>query len=131
MPGDVSNAVPTAVMPFALCRAFRRSQTYKVRLNEYPDGTAQRDLEVANSRKMWQLTLAASPALLATLRDFFINQGQRAFYFYDVWETVPKFHHDPTGVAAAGRYTCVFRGEWSQESFGCKCYADVEIVEVG
>ncbi len=59
----------------------------------------------ANSRKRWRLRKRLTPAALQVLRDFYDvrNRMLEAFCFYDSYETVPKFSHDPTGQALAGR----------------------------
>jgi len=36
------------------------------------------------------------------------------FFFYDVFETVPKFSYDQTGSSPYGRYVVRFDGPWEQ-----------------
>ena len=50
---------------------------------------------------------------LAALRTFYDarNGAHEPFYFYDPYETNPKFSYDPTGAAVTGRYTVRFNTE--------------------
>jgi hypothetical protein len=59
-----------------------------------------------------------TPAQVQTLRDFYDarNGAHEPFYFYDPYETDPKFSWDPTGVALNGRYVVRFNGDWSQSA---------------
>jgi hypothetical protein len=56
-----------------------------------------------------------APAQLQALRDFYdARKGPtEPFYFYDQYETTPKFSWDPTGSVTQGRYTVRFDCEWS------------------
>jgi phage-related protein len=116
MPGSVQNATPLAVLPVSLSRAFVHEREYPVVDNEYRNGESQRSVQAINSRKRWRLAKRLTLAQLATLRDFYdARRGPtEPFYFYDPYETSPKFSHDPTGQAVAGRYTVRFSGEWNQ-----------------
>ena len=116
MPGSVHNAAPLTVLPASLSRAFVHEREYPVLDNEYRNGESQRSVQAANSRKRWRLAKRLTPAQLTTLRDFYdARRGPtEPFYFYDPYETSPKFSHDSTGQAVAGRYTVRFAGEWSQ-----------------
>lgn len=116
MPGSVQNAAPLAVLPQSLCRAFVHAREYALRENEYRNGESQRSLLVATSRKRWRLAKLLTPALLQQLRDFYDARSgsEEPFYFYDPYETVPKFSYDPTGAATQGRYTVRFDGAWEQ-----------------
>jgi hypothetical protein len=116
MPGSVENAVPTTVFPHSLCRAFTHAREYVVLENEYANGESQRSTLAATSRKRWRLGKRLTPALLQQLRDFYdARHGpQEPFYFYDPWDTSPKFSYDPTGQSTTGRYTVRFEGTWEQ-----------------
>ena len=98
MPGSVQNAVPATVLPNSLCRAFARSQEYPIIENEYRNGESQRAVLASTSRKRWRLAKRLTPALLLELRDFYdARRGPtEAFYFYDPYDTNPKFSHDST-----------------------------------
>ena len=69
--------------------------------NEYRNGESQRSVQAATSRKKWHLTKRLTPAQLAALRTFLrcAERHLEPFYFYDPYETNPKFSYDPTGVA--------------------------------
>jgi phage-related protein len=116
MPGSVENAAPSTVLPWSLSRAFVRSQEYHVVENEYAGGESQRSVQASNSRKRWRLVKRLASAELADLRDFYeARKGpQEPFYFYDPWDTSPRFSYDPTGQQTQGRYTVRFEGEWEQ-----------------
>ena len=116
MPGNVPNAAPATVMPARLSRVFAHAREYIVVENEYRNGESQRSRLVEASRKRWRLAKRLTPALLQQLRDFYDARlgAQEPFYFYDPYETVPKFSHDPTGTATQGRYTVRFEGPWEQ-----------------
>ena len=88
MPGSVQNAVPVAVLPHSLSRAFGHA------------------------------------------REYIVKGPQEPFYFYDPWDTSPKFSHDPTGVATAGRYTVRFEGYWEQMVGMARGDAGISLVEL-
>jgi phage-related protein len=132
MPGSVQNAVPSTVLPQTLCRAFARSQEYPVIDNEYRNGESQRSVQAANSRKRWRLAKRLTSAQLAALRDFYdARRGPiEPFYFYDPYETAPKFSWDPTGQATVGRYTVRFGCAWSQDVGLGRAEVEIDLVEV-
>lgn len=101
MPGPVANAAPATVMPNSLSRAFVHMREYPVIDNEYRNGESQRSVQAATSRKRWTLAKRLTPAQLQALRNFYDarNGTLEPFYFYDPYETSPKFSHDPTGTA--------------------------------
>jgi len=132
MPGSVENAAPSTVLPWSLSRAFVRSQDYPVLENEYRNGESQRSVQATNSRKRWRLSKRLPPAQLQALRDFYeARKGpQEPFYFYDPWDTNPKFSYDPTGQATQGRYTVRFEGRWEQSAGIGLIEVSVELVEL-
>lgn len=132
MPGSVQNAAPSTVMPWNLCAAFARSQQYPALENEYAGGESQRSVLASTSRKRWRLAMRLSPARLAELRAFYeARKGpHEPFYFYDVWETNPKFSYDPTGQATQGRYAVRFEGGWEQWAGAGLADVSLELVEV-
>jgi len=132
MPGSVENAAPSTVLPWSLSRAFVRSQDYPVVENEYAGGESQRSVLASTSRKRWRLAKRLPSAQLQTLRDFYeARKGpQEPFYFYDPWDTNPKFSYDPTGQATQGRYTVRFEGPWEQSAGIGLIEVSVELVEL-
>ncbi len=116
MPGNVSTANPLTVMPWALCRAFQHSRSYPVLSNEYANGELQIALQASTSRKSWRIGFSVDAATVLSFRSFFEARkgGHQPFYFYDVWETVPKFSYDETGTDLNGRYVVRFDGPWEQ-----------------
>lgn len=116
MPGNVPNASPTELMPFALAKLFRRQQVYAVLRNEYLDGEPQIGALTDTSRKAWELTVRVPRAEIAAFRAFYTaRRGPlEPFYFYDLSETSPPFTYDETGSSVSGRYTVRFDGPWDQ-----------------
>jgi phage-related protein len=132
MPGSVQNAAPLMVMPASLSRSFAHERAYPVVESEYRNGESQRSVQAANSRKRWRLAKRLTPAHLGSLRDFYdARKGPtEPFYFYDPYETSPKFSHDPTGQAIAGRYTVRFASEWNQSVDLGRADVNVELIEL-
>ncbi len=132
MPGSVTNAAPSTVLPWSLSRAFVRSQQYPAIENEYAGGESQRSVLASNSRKRWRLAKRLTPAELQALRDFYdARHGpQEPFYFYDPWETNPKFSYDPSGQATQGRYTVRFSGGWNQSVGLSRADVSIQLIEV-
>lgn len=132
MPGSVQNAAPTTVLPQSLCRAFSHERAYPLIENEYKNGESQRSVLATNSRKRWRLTKRLTPATLQTLRNFYDarNGTTEAFYFYDPYETSPKFSYDPTGAVTQGRYTVRFNSPWQQTVTPGRADVALEIIEL-
>lgn len=132
MPGSVQNAAPLTVMPPSLSRAFVHEREYPLLDNEYRQGESQRSVQASNSRKRWRLAKRLAPAALATLRDFYdARRGPtEPFYFYAPYETNPKFTHDPTGQATAGRYTVRFANAWSESVTLGRADLAIELIEL-
>lgn len=132
MPGSVQNAVPLTVLPASLSRAFVHQREYPVLDNEYLNGESQRSVQATNSRKRWRLAKRLAPSQFAALRDFYeARRGPtEPFYFYDPYETNPKFSHDPTGSASQGRYTVRFEGAWWKETGLSRSDLQIELVEL-
>jgi phage-related protein len=132
MPGPVANAAPSEVLPHSLCRTFARSQEYAVLDNEYRNGESQRSALVATSRKRWRLAKRLTPDAIEELGDFYdARHGpQEPFYFYDPYETSPKFTPDPTGQAIPGRYTVRFEGSFDQSVGLGRADVEIQLVEI-
>ncbi len=132
MPGSVQNCSPAAVLPQSLCRAFVHTREYPVIDNEYRNGESQRSVEASTSRKRWRLAKRLAPAQLQALRNFYEarNGPAEPFYFYDPYETSPKFSYDPAGQAVQGRYTVRFNCEWSESAAPVRAEVAIELLEV-
>jgi hypothetical protein len=132
MPGSVQNAAPLTVLPANLSRAFVHQREYPVLDNEYRNGESQRSVQATNSRKRWRLAKRLTPAQLAALHDFYDARKGPAepFYFYDPYETNPKFSHDPAGQAVAGRYTVRFASPWEQSTSLARADLTLELIEL-
>ena len=132
MPGSVENAAPTTVLPQSLCRAFTHERAYPLIENEYKNGESQRSVLATNSRKRWRLTKRLTPAALQTLRTFYDARSgtTEPFYFYDPFDTNPKFSYDPTGQVTTGRYTVRFNSDWQQSSGPGRSDVEIELLEL-
>ena len=132
MPGSVQNAAPATVLPLSLCKSFVHERAYPLIENEYKNGESQRSVLATNSRRRWRLTKRLPPAALQTLRNFYEarNGTTEAFYFYDPYETSPKFSYDPTGVMTIGRYTVRFNSDWQQSSGPGRSDVQMELLEL-
>jgi len=132
MPGSVANAAPTAVLPQSLCRAFVHAREYPALVNEYRNGESQRSVLAGNSRKQWRLAKRLTSSQLQALWHFYVaRRGEtEPFYFYDPYETVPKFTSDPTGQATQGRHTVRFATVWSQSAGAARSDTDFELAEL-
>jgi len=132
MPGSVLNAAPATVLPQSLCKTFVHERAYPLIENEYKNGESQRSVLATNSRRRWRLTKRLTPAALHTLRDYFDarNGATEPFYFYDPYDTNPKFSYDPTGVVTVGRYTVRFENDWNQSIGLGRDEVSITLVEV-
>ena len=132
MPGSVQNAAPATVLPQSLCRTFVHERMYPLIENEYKNGESQRSVQATNSRRRWRLAKRLTPAALQGLRDFFDarNGPTEPFYFYDPYDTNPRFSYDPTGVVTVGRYTVRFDGDWNQSIGLARVEVNIMLVEL-
>ena len=87
---------------------------------------------MSDRRKRLRLAKRLPPTPLQTLRDFYDARSgpTEPFYFYDPYETNPKFSWDPTGIATTGRYTVRFDGEWSQTVGLGRSDVSIELIEL-
>ena len=129
MPLNIQNAVPTGVMPYALCTAFSESRDYVQLQTQYHDGTSERSQLAQTSRRAFRLAQRLTAARVAALKAFWDSQqgGVIPFLFYDLAEG----SYDSTGNSTQGRYTVVFRGGWAQSTDLCRTNIQgLELVEV-
>jgi|AmaraimetP72IA01_FD_contig_41_4325891_length_1335_multi_10_in_0_out_0_2 hypothetical protein len=113
MPNNLQPANPTTVMPSYLCQAFEEDLKLEIQLNNYPDGTAERNALAQNVRHYFKLQSGLTPNQYQSLWNFYSAHQADAFYFYFLRETVPPWTADPSGNATQGRYTVVFDGAWT------------------
>lgn len=132
MPGSVANAAPSTVLPQSLSRGFAATREYPVIENEYRNGESQRSTQAATSRKRWTLTKRLTLVQLQALREFYeARHGtHEPFYFYDPYESDPKFSADPTGASVNGRYTVRFNSDWSQSAGLSRSDVQIELIEL-
>lgn len=130
MPGSVQLASPTVVFPHSLCKAFRRNNGYPMLENRYANGEGQFGLLSQTMHRQWALNKQLTDSEMSTLRTFFLANIGKPFYFYDLYETVPKFTgYDPTGVAVNGRYTVKFDGVWTEQISTTTGSVPIQLVE--
>jgi hypothetical protein len=130
MPGSVANAVPVGVLPASLCTAFLEVRAFEALQNQYHDGTLETGQLAQSSRKTFKLSqrlsaVRPSPLVLSPLellKAFWEahNGGMVPFAYYNPFEPISGqpigSNYDPTGASTVGRYTVVFRGNWSQST---------------
>jgi len=136
MPGNVQNAVPSGVFPQTLSLAFAEAREYPELQNGYHDQNVQRSQLATASRKTFRLTKRLTPTALATLKTFWdAHVGGIAFLFYNPFEPASGqpigSNYDAGGSSTQGRYTCVFRGSWTQQAGMARTQTgQIEFVEV-
>jgi hypothetical protein len=120
------------VLPQSLSRAFGHAREYPLVGNEYRNGESQRSVLTATSRKRWTLQKRLTSTLLAELRAFYEARKGRMepFYFYDPYETHPRFSYDPAGQQTAGRHTVRFNCDWEQATGPGRCDVSIELIEL-
>jgi hypothetical protein len=130
-PPNVTSPAPVLVMPWKLCARFESSGEFVTLRNEYPSGDSNRRALTTSERRRWRvarrLTAADWTAFLAFYQQV---KGGQAFYFYDPWETVPRFHYDPTGTAQNGRYRVRFASALTMAAGLPRVEAELELIEV-
>ena len=69
---------------------------------------------------------------LDALRAFYDARSgpTEPFYFYDPYDTNPRFSYDPTGLVTVGRYTVRFEGDWNQLTALGRSELNITLVEV-
>ena len=129
MPGNVAAAVPSGVMPYALCTAFSESREYAQMQTQYHDGTVQRSQLASTSRRTFKVSQRLNSTKAAALKTFWDGQqgGVVPFVFYNLIEGT----YDPTGNSVTGRYTVVFRSNWQQTTGLARTdVQNLELIEV-
>lgn len=142
---SVANAVPSGVLPQALCSAFTEVREFAALQNEYHDGTLERGQLAQTSRRTFKLSQklsAVRPSLLVLsplelLQAFWDQQdgGLTPFFFYNPFDVTSGqpigSNYDPTGNSTVGRITVVFRGNWSQSTGMARTdVPQIEMIEV-
>ena len=136
MPGNLVQAVPTAVLPKMLCTAFREAREYAQLQCQLHDGTIHRSQLAQTSRRTFTLAVRLNSSALATLYSFWVSQrgGLAPFYFYDPFAVAAGqpigSNYDASGNNTVGRITAVFRGGWSQATDLCRSNVPLQIVEI-
>jgi len=113
MPASVAAATSVGVLPWTTIRSFQEKRTLATDQNRYPDARQQTRIIASSSRKEFSISARLTATELDDLITFYVttcSNGTESFYFYNVWETVPKYSYDDTGVAITGRYVVRFNG---------------------
>lgn len=122
------------MLPFALCKAFTGTRAFDCRVDEYHDGSSDRQAMVATSRRSWKLTQRLKPTAMATLKTFWQTYPTTPFYFYDPFEPASGLsvgsNYDATGASGTGRYTVVFTGNWDETIYIPRAEATFGLIEV-
>ncbi len=88
-------------------------------------------IAMATTRKRFVQTLAFNAAQLTAMRAFGASvQWVAEFWFYNLYETSPKFSYDPTGSAVDGRYAVRFEGNFQQSLNLGRHTVPVTLIEV-
>lgn len=117
-------------MPYALCTAFSESREYAQLQAQYHDGTTERSQLAASSRRTFKVSQRLNATKAAALKTFWDGQqgGVVPFAFYNLIEGT----YDPSGNSSTGRYTVVFRNNWSQTTGLARTdVQNLELIEVG
>jgi len=129
MPGNIQSAVPSGIMPWALCTAFSESREYAQLQAQYHDGTVHRSQLASTSRRTFMLSRRLTAAKATALKTFWDGQqgGVVPFLFYNLVEGA----YDPTGNSVVGRYAVVFRSNWAQTTGLARTdVQNLELIEV-
>jgi hypothetical protein len=122
------------VLPQTLSTAFSETSAFAVLENQYHDDTVQRAKLVETPRHTFKLSKRLNPSDAAALLAFYNAHqgGLTPFYFYSPWEGSPVGSNwSAGGSSVTGRYTVVFRGDWSQVTdVGRTNVPQLELVEV-
>jgi hypothetical protein len=128
MPGIVTQAIASTVMPYALCSAFTESWAWPVRINgPFADGSLITNVQAENSRRSWTVQQKLTADQYAALDAFrSARKGPlEAFFFYPVLAG-----YDATGVSTVGRYLARFDGSMSYTQGIVRNPADFKIIQV-
>ena len=112
MPGSLTLASPTTVMPKSLCAAFSEQREFPLRSSgPYVDGSSQRATLATVGRRSWSLSKRLTFTEWQALETFWeaCKGPLTPFYWYPL-----ASQHDDTGVATNGRFTVRFVGSLSR-----------------
>ncbi len=70
MPGNIQNAAPSAVMPYALCTTFAESREWAHIQAQYHNGTTEQSQLAQTSRKSFRLAQRLTAARVVALKAF-------------------------------------------------------------
>jgi hypothetical protein len=130
-PPNVTSPAPVFVMPWNLCIRFESSSEFVTLRNEYPSGNSHRRALASTERRRWRVARRLTAADWSAFLAFYYQvKGSQSFYFYDPWDTVPRFHYDPTGTAQNGRYCVRFASALTMAAGLPRVEAELELVEV-
>ena len=128
MPGIVTQAIASTVMPYALCSAFTESWAWPVRVNgPFADGSLITNVQAESSRRSWTVQQKLTADQYGALDAFrSARKGPLdAFYFYPVLTD-----YDATGIYTVGRYLVRFDGPLSFTQGIVRNPTDFKIIQV-
>jgi hypothetical protein len=118
-------------MPWKLCTRFESSSEFVTLWNEYASGDSHRRALTTTERRRWRVARRLIAADWTAFLLFYEQvKGGKSFYFYDFWETVPRFHYDPTGTAQNGRYRVRFASALTMAAGLPRVEVELELIEV-
>jgi hypothetical protein len=85
MPGSVQPITAELdSFPASFSKALTTSYHREARINEYPDGSSQRQSDVTTSTRSWQFSKRLTAAQMQTLKAFYLAHITAPFLFYDL-----------------------------------------------
>ena len=142
MPGNLSAAVVSVVLPQSLCTAFTETRSFPLLSVGYHDGRIERGLIVdgvnaSASIRTWVMAKRLATADLVALRTFWesMNGSAGRFYFYNPIQ--PAFgqpvgsNYDANGASVQGRHICMFtNSQWNETQDIGRSVTQIELMEV-
>lgn len=134
MPGSVSNAVVSEVMPRLLASQFTRADSWACQQLTYANGELESRSQVTSSRRRWEAELVGDATRMSEWKEFWQATKNGAFYFYDPFEPVSGSaigsNFDATGVSTQGRFKVAWEGSWQQTMTMGRFSCRMALVEV-
>ncbi len=116
-------------MPYTLCVTIAESRGFVQVQAQYRDGATDRSQLARTSRRTFELSQRLIASRVIAMKAFWDGQqgGGVPFLFYNLGEAA----YDATGNSTQGRYTVVFRGNWSQATSMLRTdVPQIDLVEV-
>ena len=114
MPGNVTSASPSLVLPRSLCSSFAEVLEFSANMSVYKSAEYQAGLNVDNPRRAWKMARRLQPSASDALLAFYLLVGGAAspFWFYDPFAGSPiGSNWDASGALTTGRFAARFEGQ--------------------